>query len=512
MIEITMHGEDYEQDIRPLIKAFYPEEDIQVYKDTSEFDNNNGCVTKSDVLNKDVCKEESDDGRIEISFALNKAAFSITLKKEDVLLKEENDELVDTDNRSVYRNSLHRALYRLLARETKKELPWGTLTGIRPTKQVLDRLEVNEPEEKIRSFMKKEYYCSDEKIDVSMQVAKREQEILKGIDYKNSYSIYIGIPFCPSTCNYCSFTSFPLLRHEHMVDPYLRALTKEIEYAKTCFPEKSLATLYVGGGTPTTLNEKQLAYLMETIHKNFDVASLKELTVEAGRPDSITKEKLKILKDFGVGRISINPQSMRQKTLDIIGRKHSVEQIEEAFYMAREVGHDNINMDIIVGLSGETPEDVSYTLDRIHKLNPDSLTVHTLAIKRAARLNTNKEQYANLKAQDPLTMLKLTYDYAKENDYLPYYLYRQKNMAENLENIGYARYGKEGIYNILIMEEKQTILALGAGGSSKFVFHNENRIERVENVKSLKDYNERVDEMISRKTMFLNSNGDALWI
>ena len=236
------------------------------------------------------------------------------------------------------------------------------------------------------------------------------------------------------------------------------------------------------------------------------------MTVEAGRPDSITKEKLQILKDYGVGRISINPQSMRQKTLDIIGRKHTVQQIEEAFYMAREVGHDNINMDIIIGLSGETPEDVSYTLEQIHKLNPDSLTVHTLAIKRAARLNTNKELYANLKARDPLTMLQLTYDYAKENNYLPYYLYRQKNMAENLENIGYARYGKEGIYNILIMEEKQTILALGAGGSSKFVFHNENRIERVENVKSLKDYNERVDEMISRKIDFLDKNSKDLWL
>lgn len=507
MIEITMYGEDYEQDIRPLIKAFYPEEEITVFKDTNQ-DVNKENLSRAD---SNLLEGNQEEWR-ELRFILRETSFTITRIKPDALPEEEAEELGNNVNRSVYRNALHRALYRLLVRDTNKELPWGTLTGIRPTKQVLDRLEMNESEESIRSFMKEEYYCSDEKIDVSMQVAKREQEILKGIDYKNSYSIYIGIPFCPSTCNYCSFTSFPLHRYENEVDPYLAALTKEIEYAKTCFSDKKLATIYVGGGTPTTLNETQLAYLLETIHKNFDVNALKELTVEAGRPDSITKEKLQILKDYGVGRISINPQSMRQKTLDIIGRKHTVQQIEEAFYMAREVGHDNINMDIIIGLSGETPEDVSYTLEQIHKLNPDSLTVHTLAIKRAARLNTNKELYANLKARDPLTMLQLTYDYAKENNYLPYYLYRQKNMAENLENIGYARYGKEGIYNILIMEEKQTILALGAGGSSKFVFHNENRIERVENVKSLKDYNERVDEMISRKIDFLDKNSKDLWL
>ena len=228
--------------------------------------------------------------------------------------------------------------------------------------------------------------------------------------------------------------------------------------------------------------------------------------MEAGRPDSITREKLEILKDFGVSRISINPQSMRQKTLDLIGRKHTATQIEEAFYLAREIGHDNINMDIIIGLSGENPSDVLYTLDKIKSMNPDSLTVHTLAIKRAARLNTQREQYKDMEAVRVSDMLSETVLFANENDYHPYYLYRQKNMAENLENVGYARHGKEGIYNILIMEEKQTILALGAGGSSKFVFHKENRIERVENVKSVMDYTERIDEMIQRKKDFLRNS------
>ena len=229
--------------------------------------------------------------------------------------------------------------------------------------------------------------------------------------------------------------------------------------------------------------------------------------MEAGRPDSITKEKLEVLKEENVTRISINPQSMQQKTLDLIGRRHTAEQIEEAFFLAREVGHENINMDLIIGLPGETPEDVAYTLSRIKALEPDSLTVHTLARKRAARLNTQKEQYMGLKAKEVGKMQELTRQFAKENGYFPYYLYRQKHMEENLENIGYAKKDKEGIYNILIMEERQTILALGSGATSKFVFPKTGQIERVENVKSLTDYITRIDEMIQRKQMFYQQYG-----
>ena len=232
--------------------------------------------------------------------------------------------------------------------------------------------------------------------------------------------------------------------------------------------------------------------------------------MEAGRPDSITREKLEVLKKWGVNRISINPQSMQQKTLDLIGRKHTIEQIIEAFHLAREVGHENINMDIILGLPGETPAEVSDTLTQIRSLNPESLTVHTLAIKRAARLNIEKDSYSDKKANEVPRMLEAAIAFAKENSYHPYYLYRQKNMADNLENIGYARYGEEGLYNILIMEEKQTILALGAGGMSKFVFHQENRIERVDNVKSVTDYIERIDEMINRKKEFIINNQSYL--
>ena len=493
MITIKMYGEDYEQDIRPLIKSFYPKEELDMEKNIP-------------LTAYNSCSKETEIKGVYIGFILNVDNFSVWIMQDHARQERKHDftNLKIKLTRTIYRNELHRKTYDLLSEHTKQVLPWGTLTGIRPTKQVLERLEIGESQDCIRKFMKSEYFCSDEKIDLSLAVAKREHEILSSMEYQEGYSVYVGIPFCPSTCNYCSFTSYPLGRYENMVEPYLQALKKEIEYASKCL-DKKLSTIYIGGGTPTTLSAKQLDDLLDTLHRNFGRKDLLELTVEAGRPDSITREKLEVLKNWNVDRISINPQSMRQKTLDLIGRHHTAEHITEAFYMAREVGHQNINMDIILGLSGESPEDVLYTLDKIKQMNPDSLTVHTLSIKRAARLNTNSSEYIDKQATNVEQMLRESVEFAKENDYKPYYLYRQKNMTENLENVGYAHYGKEGIYNILIMEEKQTILALGAGGSSKFVFHNQNRIERVENVKSVMDYVERVDEMIQRKRDFLAS-------
>jgi len=217
-----------------------------------------------------------------------------------------------------------------------------------------------------------------------------------------------------------------------------------------------------------------------------------------------------VLKEEGVTRISINPQSMQQKTLDLIGRKHTTEQIKEAFSLARECGHDNINMDLIIGLTGENADDVRSTLTEIEKLNPDSLTVHTLAVKRAARLNIEMDRYRDQKSREAVEMMAACQEYTKSHGYEPYYLYRQKNMAENLENIGYAKPGKEGLYNVLIMEERHTILALGSGGSTKFNFAGTNRLERVENVKSVKDYVERIDEMIQRKKDFLKEYGGLI--
>ncbi len=278
----------------------------------------------------------------------------------------------------------------------------------------------------------------------------------------------------------------------------LDSIEKEIDYVAEAFKDKKLNTIYIGGGTPTTLEPDQLERLLSKIENSFNLSFLQEWTVEAGRPDSITREKLKTIKRHPVTRISINPQTMKDETLELIGRRHTVLQVKDAFLLAREEGFDNINMDIIVGLPQETKEDVENTLEEIKKLGPDNLTVHSLAIKRAARLNTQKEEYAGMKSVNSESTMELTQDAAEEMGMKPYYLYRQKNMTGNMENVGYAKPGKEGIYNILIMEEMQTIVALGAGAITKAVYPN-GRIERCENVKDIKTYLEKTDEMIERK-------------
>ncbi len=499
MFEIKMIGEDYEQDIRPLVKAFFPEEELVL---TSSLE---GEETKTADYKLELCLSSE---WFSLKFLGNGKEYTA---KEDFSIRElDKYQVCGTPDRRMYRNYLHRELYRILSEATGKELPWGTLTGVRPTKQVLDRLQQKESKESIANYFKKEYLCSEEKTNLCIQVAQKEQTLLEGIDDTDSYSVYIGIPFCPSICLYCSFSSYSLKQYEAYVEPYLEALFKEIEYAGTCFPNKKLVSIYIGGGTPTTLSAEQLQRLLRKVKETFDFSYVREWTVEAGRPDSITKEKLVVLKEEGVTRISINPQSMQQKTLDLIGRKHTVEQIKEAFYLARECGHDNINMDLIIGLTGENASDVRGTLEEIKLLCPDSITVHTLAIKRASRLNAEMDAYRELRSKEAVEMMQACQEFMKENDYEPYYLYRQKNMAENLENIGYAKIGKEGLYNILIMEEHHTILALGSGGSTKFNFVGTNRLERVENVKSVKDYIERIDEMIERKQKFLEQYKEFL--
>lgn len=380
----------------------------------------------------------------------------------------------------------------------KTDLPWGILTGIRPVKIVTGLMEKGQDEAYIRDYLKKTYSVSEEKIDLSLHIAKNELNILKDIDYKNGYSLYIGIPFCPSTCAYCSFTSYSITKYQNIVDSYLEALFKEIDFTSNKFKYKKLNTVYIGGGTPTSLNAVQLDALLSKIKSSFDLSDLLEFTVEAGRPDSITREKLEVLTKHETDRISINPQTMKEKTLKLIGRQHTVEDVKNAFYLARECGFDNINMDFIIGLPDENYEDVKNTMEQALKLRPDCVTIHSLAIKRAARLSTDREQFKDYSRINNNEIMMLTAQYAKKMDLEPYYLYRQKNMAGNMENVGYAFHGKASRYNILIMEEKQTILALGAGAITKLVFP-EGRIERISNVKNVEQYIARIDEMIERK-------------
>ncbi len=500
MIDIVLSDKVYENDVYPLVKAFYPDELIKVY---SVVEYEQICEAGT---HKDTGLSVKDNNLRYIKIGFLPELIELAFVNGDNHQSTDQLTLPADLVKAVYKNTWKRFLYQRLSGITGRELPWGILTGIRPTKLVYEQLEQGVSESDIYQRMRSEYLCSDEKIAMSLEIAGRELQLLKEFDYQEGYSLYIGIPFCPSTCLYCSFTSYSAEKYSDYIERYLAALEKEIRSFADSLPGKKLNTVYLGGGTPTTLTAEQLDRLLALVKDQFDFTDVREFCVEAGRPDSITVEKLRVLKKWGVNRISINPQSMQQKTLDLIGRKHSIEQVKEAFQLARDVGHDNINMDMIIGLPGEKPQDVADTLRQIGELNPESLTVHTLAIKRAARLNTEKENYAEYKATEVPRMLGQAIQFAKDNDYLPYYLYRQKNMADNLENIGYARYGREGLYNILIMEEKQTILALGAGGMSKFVFHKENRLERVDNVKSVLDYINRIDEMIARKKNFIEEN------
>ena len=402
-----------------------------------------------------------------------------------------------------------RRLYRYLSEETGRTLAWGTLTGVRPTKIPMEQLEQGASEEAAGSFMMENYYVSPEKARLAAEVAARENALLSRLDCEKGFSLYAGIPFCPSVCSYCSFSSSPIGEWKERVDAYLDALIRELCWIGAHTEGRRPDTVYIGGGTPTTLEPAQLERLLGTISESFDLSGLLEFTVEAGRPDSITEEKLKVLKDFPVSRISVNPQTMQQKTLDLVGRRHTVEQTVAAFELARKLGFDNINMDLIAGLPGETIGDMEDTLRQIESLAPDSLTVHALAIKRAARYG-QEGRTADLHAE--ITgMVEAAYASARRMGLAPYYLYRQKNIAGNFENTGYAELDKAGIYNILIMEEKQTILAAGAGASTKILLRDPIRKEggkeanlvRAENVKNINDYIARIDEMIERKEKWL---------
>lgn len=402
-------------------------------------------------------------------------------------------------DKTTFRNKLKLASYQLLSRYSGRELPWGDLTGVRPTKIAMAELEKGKSFEDAVANYIDTYQVSEGKAKLATKVADFEKGVIASIDRENDYCLYVGIPFCPSRCLYCSFTSYPIALYEKKAAEYIDTLKKEIDYISNVYKDKNLVSVYIGGGTPTSISHELLDNLLTHINSSFDMSKCREFTVEAGRPDSITGEKLMVMKKHNISRISINPQTMNDETLKVIGRAHTVEQTKEAFKLARECGFDNINMDLIAGLPGENIDSMKHTLDEIKKLSPESITVHSLAIKRAANLKQQLGEYGDAINQDMDAMLDMVADVATELGMEPYYLYRQKNIGGNLENVGYAKKGLECLYNILIMEEITDIIAAGAGASTKVTYHKENRVERVENCKSVDDYINRFDEMLERK-------------
>lgn len=500
MITVQLNRQNFEYDVHSLVKAFYPEQDVQITYTPEEGADTLLKLVISFVGDglQDPAEETAEQKTEQQGAPSADGSIRVQIIQGESAALDETIPVDFTSDRKEVKNILKRLLYRMLSDFTGQQLPWGNLTGIRPTKIPMQLLEKGWKNTEIAQYMRDTYYTSNEKTALAIAIANKERHILKDINYKDGYSLYVGIPFCPSICLYCSFSSSPLHLWKDKVNQYLDALCKEIDYAADAFAGRELNTVYIGGGTPTTLEPYQMDRLLTKLEEKFCYDKLKEFTVEAGRPDSITREKLEVLRAHGISRISINPQTMNQKTLDLIGRHHTVEETIEAFHLARELGFDNINMDLIVGLPGEQKEEVQYTMEQLKKLDPDSVTVHSLAVKRAARLRMFKEEHKEMTMTNNREIMDMTAAYAAEMGQFPYYLYRQKNMAGNFENVGYAKEGKEGIYNILIMEEVQSILALGAGASTKMVWA-QDRIERIENVKDIKNYIERIDEMIDRK-------------
>ena len=477
MIQIQCKETLYTYNLYHITKAFFPNAEIKQ------------CV---DAEQEPLVRIELDDGSC---FLLDAKEFEENQKKEDA---QEKKKIVT------------KMVYRFLSEKTGQEMAWGMLTGVRPTKLAMHQMENGMNEAQAKAFLQEVYCVSEKKAGLAVDIACREKTLLSKLDYLNGFSLYVGIPFCPSICSYCSFSSSPIDVWSPRMDDYLNALCIELRHIAKETEGKTLNTIYIGGGTPTTLTARQLEKLLNVVDELFlneeRGAELLEYTVEAGRPDSITKEKLEVICRHLVTRISVNPQTMQQKTLDLVGRKHTVQAVKDIFHLARELGFDNINMDLIAGLPGENAEDMRDTLRQIEELSPDSLTVHSLAIKRAARMA--QEQPVRDLHTEITEMVEDAAKTAEKLGLVPYYLYRQKNIAGNFENVGYAKADKAGIYNILIMEEKQTIYAAGAGATTKIVLPEKIKTEngketnliRIENVKKIEEYIARIDEMIKRKS------------
>ena len=489
MINIVLNNHAYRYDVYQIVNLFY---------DFTEFvfQEENSMQEKTIVMQKDKIISNDD-------FIIN--IFENSMEME---FRGSKDILYYEDSLTIKAN-VKKILFLYLTKLTDKYLPWGTLVGIRPTKIALSLLKQGKTSSEIIESFKFNTVTSEEKTRLCIEVAKIEADLVN--KEKNNISIYVGMPFCPTRCLYCSFTSNPISTCKKIVKPYLEALYLEIEAISKFVLEKGLniENVYFGGGTPTAIGNDEFETTMRKIYEALvEKFSVKEFTVECGRPDSITVEKLNSMKKYGVHRISINPQTMNDDTLKLIGRQHSAEAVIETFNLARKIGFDNINMDVIVGLPGENMTHIKNTCDKLQELKPDSITVHGMSIKRGSRLHENiinNNKFAISNQQELNAMYDETVKLAKEMNLKPYYMYRQKNMAGNMENIGYAKTGKECIYNIQMIEERQTIIALGADAVSKVVFLEENRLERFANVKDVREYINRVNEMVDKKIELLNT-------
>ncbi|MCR5282915.1 MAG: coproporphyrinogen dehydrogenase HemZ [Lachnospiraceae bacterium] len=503
--------------LHALFKAFFGAVSVKVVKEQEEEKEPSGRSSKSRQRRE---KERLQDPEGLVFYIergpKEQATFSVFDAKDVLLFR--HDGALQIPDESGAAEAVKSFVYRALADYTQKSLPWGSLMGVRPTKlarrkmeEMLedrsretggeqdDSLDLFSPEEKqsIVNFYQNRYFVSGKKARLATGIAERELSLIRRLHPEKGFSLYVGVPFCPTRCLYCSFVSNAVGSCRELVEPSLEATVKEIRACARIMQGHILDTVYIGGGTPTALDASQLQRLMGAISDSFDLSGVLEYTVEAGRADSITAEKLRIIREGGAGRISVNPQSMNEETLRLIGRAATAEQVRSAFHLAREEGFSHINMDLILGLPGENEQMVQRTLEEVERLGPDSMTVHSLAVKRGSDLNRLMIEKGIDVSWDTMSAMEKAYEAADRMGLLPYYLYRQKNMTGNLENVGFAGEGKFGIYNILIMEEVQSVIACGAGTITKKV--GDGSIQRCDNPRDVKLYIETVDERIREK-------------
>lgn len=478
-MNLYVKNHNFHFELENLTRLFFPNEKITVIRDFSE------------PQPPYIYTEVSD----KITISVNIGSFN---KSETAVKK-----LTDDDNELVSAQ----LLYKLLCDFTGLTQPWGILTGVRPVKLLRRLAEESSEEQAVKKF-EKDFFVSNEKIALSRETEHNERKILE-LSKPESFSLYVGIPFCPSRCSYCSFVMASIERAEKLIEPYTKLLCEEIKQTAEIANKLGLRleTVYFGGGTPTTLSAEQLDTVLGTVNNSFDMSTCREFTVEAGRPDTIDIAKLFALKENKVDRISINPQTVNNEVLKTIGRKHTAQQFFDAFELARKCGFDNINTDLIAGLPTDTTESFKNSLDSIVRLNAECITVHTLCMKRASRLTTEGVTLDLQQARDAREMLAYTQNVLGQNEYIPYYMYRQSRMVGNLENVGWSKRGFESLYNVYVMDETHTILACGSGGVTKLKRNNPDYLERIFNFKYPYEYIDRFDELIQRKSGIMQFYG-----
>ena len=464
-MNIYFLGNSFKYECEAVIKLFFPLERFGFFFDEDIAEEGDRIIL-------------STVGKIAVSIECGELSAS----KESVLPESEDET----------EGALCRTLFLMLSEVTGCTPEWGCLTGIRPVKKINELTAQGLDRHQRFEHLKEMYFLTPKKFELCEMTADRQHTALETLDEKNSFSLYVSIPFCPSRCSYCSFVSHSITSRgaKELIGPYVKKLCEEIARTAQKAADMGLFcdTVYIGGGTPTAISAKHLDNIIKTLYNSFDLSKIREFTVEAGRPDTITEEKLAVIKENGATRISINPQTLSDEVLKNIGRIHTTEEFFRAFELARSMGFNNINTDTIAGLTGDTVEGFGSTIEQLIGLSPESITVHTLTVKRSARLFASENRQGLAGTADVARMVDTAFTRLTESGYSPYYLYRQKNTVGNLENVGYCKKGKESLYNIYIMEERQNILAVGAGASTKFIDPATGKITRQFNYKYPYEY------------------------